>query len=145
MTCATAFAPELRSRGFRMTPQRLAIMHVLHHSGGHLSPAEVYKLARRELPGLTEPTVYRTLEFLAENGFARPAQVGGGHLVYQMSDTDHHHLICRSCGAELEVEGGVVQGLYRKLTSSTGYRLNESHMTFFGICPKCQKSKEPHR
>ena len=51
-----------------MTSQRLAILHVLRHAGTHLSPAEVYRLAKQEFPGLTEPTVYRTLEFLAENG-----------------------------------------------------------------------------
>ena len=56
-----------------MTPQRLAILHVLHHEGRHLSPVEVHEEARRELPSLTETTVYRTLEFLAENGLARPA------------------------------------------------------------------------
>ncbi len=67
MSCATEYAPQLRERGYRMTPQRMAILHVLHHSGEHLSPAEVYKQARMELPGLTEPTVYRTLEFLADN------------------------------------------------------------------------------
>ena len=64
MSCAAEYAPQLRARGYRMTPQRMAILHVLHHEGTHLSPAEVYKKARKELPSLTEPTVYRTLEFL---------------------------------------------------------------------------------
>jgi len=64
MTCGSEYAPELRARGFRMTPQRMAILHVLHHSGMHLSPTEIYKKARRDAPSLTEPTVYRTLEFL---------------------------------------------------------------------------------
>jgi Fe2+ or Zn2+ uptake regulation protein len=72
MSCADEYTPKLRARGYRMTPQRLAILHVLHHSGGHLSPAEVYERAHAQLPGLTESTVYRTLEFLAENGLARP-------------------------------------------------------------------------
>jgi Fe2+ or Zn2+ uptake regulation protein len=123
-----------------MTPQRLAILHVLHHSGEHLTPARVYELARRALPGLTEPTVYRTLEFLAENGLVHPMHLGSGHLVYQMSDHEHHHLICRSCGSEVEVQPAVVDNLYRRLESSTGYQLTDSHVTFFGLCPKCQKS-----
>src|SRR5688572_23394334 len=139
MTCASLYTPELRSRGFRMTPQRLAIMHVLHHSGRHLSPAEVFQRARRHLPGLTEPTVYRTLEFLAENGMVHPTQAAGGHLVYQMSGSDHHHLICRSCGEELEVKPSVLNTLYRRLQSDTGYQLTDNHMTFFGLCSNCQK------
>jgi len=69
MSCVNEYVPQLRARGFRMTPQRMAILHVLHHEGKHLSPSTVYKKAIKELPGLTEPTVYRTLEFLADNGF----------------------------------------------------------------------------
>ena len=46
MTCTTNFAPRLRAQGLRMTPQRNAILHVLHHSGGHLSPTQVYEQAR---------------------------------------------------------------------------------------------------
>jgi Fur family transcriptional regulator, ferric uptake regulator len=140
MTCASLYTPELRSRGFRMTPQRLAIMHVLHHSGRHLSPGEVYQRARRDLPGLTEPTVYRTLEFLAENGMVHPTRAAGGHRVYQMSGSDHHHLICRTCGEELEVKHSVLDNLYRRLRTDTGFQLTDSHMTFFGLCPKCQNN-----
>jgi len=73
MSCASEYAPQLRSLGYRMTPQRIAILHALRHSGKHLSPRDVYQRARKDVPGLTEPTVYRTLEFLAKNGLARPA------------------------------------------------------------------------
>ena len=66
MSCADQYTPQLHALGFRMTPQRLAILHALHHAGGHLSPTEVYQRASSDLPGLTEPTVYRTLEFLAD-------------------------------------------------------------------------------
>lgn len=145
MTCSSIYTPQLHARGFRMTPQRLAILHVLCHSGKHLSPSRVYELARRDLPGLTEPTVYRTLEFLAENDLAYSAPAGNGHLVYQISSKGHHHLICRICGEELEMENAMLAGLYRKLTSSTGYRLTDTHVTFFGICPKCQKTMGPSK
>jgi Fe2+ or Zn2+ uptake regulation protein len=139
MSCAADYAPQLRARGFRMTPQRMAILHVLRHSGAHLSPANVYKQARKELPGLTEPTVYRTLEFLAENGLARPSHSGSGHLTYEIAGEDHHHVICRVCGTEIEVEHTLLENLYQKLETASGYRSIDSHVTFFGVCPKCQK------
>ena len=139
MSCADEYAPQLRARGYRMTSQRLAILHVLHHSGGHLSPAEVYEKALVELPSLTETTVYRTLEFLAVNGLAHPAHMGSGHLVYQIAGHDHHHLKCRVCGSELEVEHALLADLYKKLERTSGYQLTDSHLTFFGLCPKCQK------
>ena len=138
MSCASEYASQLRARGFRMTSQRLAILHALRHAGTHLSPREVYKQAKQELPGLTEPTVYRTLEFLAENGLARPSQIGNGHLMYEIAGNDHHHIVCRMCGDEIEVEHTVLEHLYRKLESTSGYVRIDSHMTFFGLCPSCQ-------
>ena len=140
MSCAEQYTPQLRARGFRMTPQRLAILHVLHHSGEHLSPVEVYERASRDLPGLTEATVYRTLEFLAENGLANPARMHNGRLVYEISKGDHHHLVCRACGAEVRIDHAVLAEVYAHLESSSGYRTIDSHVTFFGLCPECQQT-----
>ena len=139
MTCASQYVPQLHSRGFRVTSQRLAILHVLHHSRTHLSPTEVYKLARHDLPGLTEPTVYRTLELLARNDLARSTQTGNGHLMYEIAGSDHHHLVCRECGGEVEIEDALFKAANAKLESFTGYMLKNNHITLFGLCPKCQK------
>ena len=141
MSCSEEYVPQLHARGYRMTPQRHAIIHVLCHSGEHLTPHEVYKQAREELPNLTEPTVYRTLEFLAENGLARLAHMRNGHLVYEIARHEHHHLLCRNCGSEMEVEHSLLKPMYQKLESASGYQLTESHVTFLGLCPKCKAKK----
>ena len=138
MSCASEYGPQLRARGYRMTSQRLAILHVLRHAGTHLSPREIFQQAKQELPSLTEPTVYRTLEFLAANGLVRPAQRGNGHLRYEIAGDDHHHIVCRLCGSEMEVEHTLLETLYQNLESTTGYLRIDSHMTFFGVCPQCQ-------
>jgi Fe2+ or Zn2+ uptake regulation protein len=118
----------------------MAILHVLHHAGTHLSPSEIYRQARGELPGLTEPTVYRTLDFLAENGLVRPSQSGSRHVRYQIAKDDHHHVVCRLCGGEIEVEHQLLESLYRQLESASGYVRIDSHITFFGVCPQCQRA-----
>ena len=138
MSCASEYAPQLRARGFRMTSQRMAILHVLRHEGTHLSPAEIFKEAKKSHAGLTEPTVYRTLEFLAKNGLVRVSQSHKGHLTYQIAGVEHHHLVCRVCGDETEVQHDLLESLYRNLESTSGYLRIDSHMTFFGICPNCQ-------
>jgi Fur family ferric uptake transcriptional regulator len=80
------------------------------------------------------------LEFLAKNGFARHAQSGGGRLRYQLSEVDHHHIVCRVCGGEVEVEHHLLESLYRKMESTSGFNRIDSHVTFFGVCPKCQRT-----
>ena len=61
MSCDVHLSNELRERGFRITPQRRVILHILGHANSHLTPAEVYRQASLKMPGLTETTVYRSL------------------------------------------------------------------------------------
>jgi Fur family transcriptional regulator, ferric uptake regulator len=140
MSCVTEFAPQLRARGFRATPQRMVILHVLRHAGGHLTPSQVYEQARAEMPRLTEPTIYRTLEFLAASGFVLAAHMGNGKIVYELTENNHHHLICRHCGDSVEIAHAPLEKLYSQLESSTGYKLDSSHVTLFGLCPQCQSN-----
>jgi Fe2+ or Zn2+ uptake regulation protein len=93
-----------------------------------------------DLPGLTEPTVYRTLEFLADNGLVNPSNSPTGHRTYEIAGSDHHHVICRNCGTEIEVEHALLEDLYRSLETTSGYRSINSHVTFFGVCPDCQNN-----
>jgi Fur family transcriptional regulator, ferric uptake regulator len=142
MTCSAPYAEKLQARGFRMTPQRHAILHILKASGGHLSPAQVFDLAHATVPGMTETTVYRTLEFLAENDIVQSRVVNGGHLVYEIAEADHHHLVCRECGVEVEIEHARVLPFFADLQAASGFQSISSPLTFFGVCPDCQASRE---
>jgi Fe2+ or Zn2+ uptake regulation protein len=132
----------LRSQGHRLTPQRLAILQVLEEHGGHLTPAEIFERASARMPGLTETTVYRTLDFLAHNGLALAAHVGDGRMVYEFAGRNHHHLICRECGTTVEIEGELLKDLYEQFKERTGFRIDCCHVTFFGLCPGCDKDTE---
>jgi Fur family ferric uptake transcriptional regulator len=139
MSCLATHSKTLRERGYRMTSQRLAILQALH-DGGHLSPAQIYD--RVHLTGMTEATVYRTLEFLAGNGILLVADRGNGHLAYELSGESHHHLICRSCGAQMELEPALLAPTINRVEKETGYRLNAGHLTFFGLCPECKSDSQ---
>ena len=128
----------LRDRGYRVTPQRLTILQILLDSGTHLSPSDVFEQASGQTPGLTEPTVYRTLNFLCDEGILMCTRTSSGSLEYEVASNLHHHLVCRSCGASIEIEHGAFNDLYDTLKKQTGYALDERHMTLFGLCPACQ-------
>ena len=137
MSCISQHTQTLRARGYRMTPQRLSVMEALH-DGGHLSPGQVYERIRTT--GITETTVYRTLEFLAGNGIVHPTQAGGGHLSYELAGRNHHHLVCRVCGAQSNLEPGSFLDAISQLERQTGYQIDAGHLTFFGLCPECQSA-----
>lgn len=135
MSCLARHSKTLRARGYRMTPQRLAILQALH-DGGHLSPRQVYERVRGT--GMTEATVYRTLEFLAGNEIVFSAGSCDGRLTYELAGHSHHHVTCRTCGAQLDLEHDLLRDLIGQLEQQTGYRLDAGHLTFFGLCPVCQ-------
>jgi len=140
MSCTPQITREMRSRGLRLTSQRLAILEALCHAGRHLTPREVYELARKSAPGLMETTVYRTLEFLVKNRLAFATHISSGKLVYEAASHDHHHIVCHNCHKEKEIPHEQLEGLYRDIEGLTGYRLTTGHMTFFGLCTDCHRS-----
>jgi Fe2+ or Zn2+ uptake regulation protein len=139
MNQSEPYSAHLRAHGYRLTPQRIAIFNILQDAGCHLTPGEVYARARALMPGLTEPTVYRTLNFLVEQGFALAAHVGSGQIVYEIAGRDHHHLICKACGHTYEIDHAALQALYEQFQENTGFLIDSVHVTFFGLCAECQK------
>lgn len=142
MTINNKRIADLRAKGYRLTPQRLAILDILEHNGGHLSPLEIYQHASQRLPGITETTVYRTLEFLANHGLAMLAYMGEGKLSYESSARQHHHLICRNCGYSIEIAPVFLEALASQFQEQTSFIIDCSHMTFFGLCPGCVEKKQ---
>ena len=129
---------QLRERGFRITPQRLAILNILCNTPHHLSQLDIYHQTQADIPGLTEATVYRTLTFLVEQGLAMPAHMGNGQIVYEIAEQAHDHLICRACGHNQEINHEDLHELYAELQLKTGFQIDSMHVTFFGLCPDCQ-------
>lgn len=141
MTCSPDhIASQIRERGYRLTPQRIAIVSILHDTGGHLLPVEIFRKAEAVLPGITEPTVYRTLDFLVENNFVSVTHTGGGRLEYELAvhRHEHHHLVCASCGITQELAHEQLMPISQHLEQLTGFRLTENHITFLGLCPRCK-------
>ncbi len=122
----------------RNTKQRSAVSNVLAQAEGFYSAQELHAMLRErgERVGLT--TVYRTLQGLADAGeidVMRPP--GGEHLYRRCSQGHHHHLVCRSCGRAVEVEGPAVESWADKVASRHGF-VDVSHtMEIFGTCPEC--------
>ena len=86
----------LRHRGYRLTPQRRAVLRVIASSHDHLTPAAIYERARQKYPDIGLVTVYRALEVLGKLGLICEMHTGGDCRSYLMRRPSghHHHLIC---------------------------------------------------
>ena len=141
MSCEFQLAEELREQGFRVTPQRAIILETIAHQGGHLSVQQVYDEARQRLPGLNLATVYRAVESLHEAGLVDVYSTGTEPVRFSLRDPDnvHGHMICRSCGADYELEAPSLNVIQDHIQSSYGFEVDIHHLILEGCCPSCLK------
>ncbi len=124
--------------GLRPTRQRRAIGAAMETFEDFRSAQEIHALLaeRGERVGLS--TVYRTLQTLADAGEIDALRTESGESIYRRcSATHHHHLVCRHCGATVEVEGPAVEKWTRTIASAHGYSDVSHTLEIFGTCGSC--------
>ncbi|MGA2925620.1 MAG: Fur family transcriptional regulator [Solirubrobacteraceae bacterium] len=127
----------LRARGQRVTSPRLVILRALRRRERHASAEEIHRAVHRELPGTSIPTVYATLELLAELGLARKLKAGTGVSLYDARTEPHQHTMCRRCGRVDDLEGELdADGLLRA-ASARGFKPDGAELTIWGLCESC--------
>jgi Fe2+ or Zn2+ uptake regulation protein len=134
-----SFARALRARGQRVTAQRLAIRHALARLDRHASAEEVHAEVATRLSGVSMPTVYATLDLLAELGIARKVHPGEGPVLYDPRIDEHHHLACRRCGRVEDVEGAVVATEALDNARRAGFAPAQVDVVIGGLCRDCAR------
>ena len=131
----------LRQRGYKLTPQRRAVLDTIAHSQTHLTPAEIYKTVRQEHPGIGLVTIYRTLEILANLSVICEVNTEGSSRSYLIRRTSghHHHLICSGCNTVVDFSTCDLRELEERLSRETGFEVEGHLLELFGRCQKCQK------
>jgi Fur family transcriptional regulator, ferric uptake regulator len=130
----------LRASGYRVTPQRQLILEAVTRLE-HASPEEIYAEVRQTAVGVNLSTVYRTLELLEQIGLVTHTHLGhGAHRYHLASDSQHVHLVCRSCGAIVQLEPAAVGSLVRALEAEYGFETDVGHLTVFGTCARCRSA-----
>ncbi len=138
MSCPTLIA-ELRSRGFRLTPQREMIVRAVAHAGRHVTAEEVFEQVRAHTQAINLATVYRTLDLLVELGMASRADLGDGRVTYAPLDHGPHcHLVCRVCGKEIEAGCDLLAPLEEQFRARYGFAADLRHLALSGLCADCQ-------
>ena len=131
----------LRRRGFKITPQRRAVLSEILRSHEHLTPAAIYEKVSREHPGIGLVTIYRTLEVLAELGLICEMHVGGNCRSYLMRrpSEHHHHLICSDCGTVIDFTDCDLGELEQRLSRETRFKIDGHLLEFLGQCGECRE------
>jgi Fe2+ or Zn2+ uptake regulation protein len=134
-------AGALRERGHRVTSQRLVIGRLLRELDRHVTAEEVLRRASEQLPGVSLPTVYATLDLLAELGEARRVSVGGP-VLYDPRVEDHAHLRCRSCGVVTDVDVPFDTAVALRAAREAGFTPEGAELVVEGLCAACAARAE---
>jgi Fur family ferric uptake transcriptional regulator len=129
----------LRASGGRTTSTRRVTVDVLLAAGDeHLSAEDIAARVRSQLPDVAESTIYRTLGALEELGVVTHVHLGHGPSTYHLGPPAHQHLVCRQCGAVLEVPEAEFAGLARTITNRYGFVIEPGHFSIAGRCERCR-------
>jgi Fur family ferric uptake transcriptional regulator len=123
------------------TRQRVAVREELARDDAFRSAQDVHARLRATGTRIGLTTVYRALQAMAESGEVDVMRQPDGESVYRRcsSDRHHHHLVCRSCGTTVEVDGPAVERWAEKVAAEHGFSAVEHTVEVFGTCSRCSR------
>ena len=117
----------LRSNGYKVTPQRLAVYDAIDHN-------------MTQYPSMSLATVYKTMEIFAKIGVVKILQCGEDAHRYDYNTSQHAHIRCVKCNRVLDVDIDEGQ-LARQAEAQTGFSVSGVSLSFLGVCKDCQEAE----
>lgn len=143
---ATVGAKALNDGGYRLTPQRRAILDFFDGAGSHRTPQDVFSALETRIESLSLATVYNTLELFHDIGLIDKFTDQDGQTYFDPNIDPHHHAICDGCGEifDCNVSAESVQSLVSSSRLSRGddqdFQVQETTIWFRGACAECRRA-----
>lgn len=127
----------LRRAGMRVTRPRVAVLGAVH-ARPHADTDSIIRAVREELPEVSHQAVYDSLHALTAARLTRRIQPSGSVARYEARIGDnHHHVVCRTCGAIADVDCSVGGAPCLTASDDHGYTIDEAEVIYWGLCPEC--------
>lgn len=140
---APDFEAQLREASLRVTRPRLAVLTAVHDHP-HADTDAVIAQVRADLGAVSHQAVYDVLRALTEAGLVRRIQPAGATARYESRVGDnHHHVVCRSCGAIADVDCAVGHTPCLTASDDHGFVVDEAEVVYWGTCPDCATARTP--
>jgi Fur family transcriptional regulator, stress-responsive regulator len=137
----TAWEERLRTARLRVTRPRLAVLDVLVRHP-HVDAETIATAARTVHPSISPQAVYGVLKALVAGGLARRIEPAGAPALYELRVGDnHHHLVCRECGAVADVDCAVGAAPCLTPSDTAGFVVEEAEVVFWGLCADCHVTR----
>jgi Fe2+ or Zn2+ uptake regulation protein len=130
---------QLREKGLRITPQRLAIIDALVENR-HVHPGAtlIYEQARKKSGRISLSTVYATLKEFSEHGLIKALEFDRMENRFDGNLSEHINLVCRKCGAisDFDLPSSIEP---KDIMRKSGFVVTDTRMEYYGYCRDCLK------
>lgn len=131
----------LRDAALRVTRPRVAVLSAVHEHP-HADTNAIIAAVREDFGEVSHQTVYDALHALSAAGLVRHIQPLGSVARYESQLGDnHHHIVCRSCGAIADVDCAVGSKPCLTPSADHGYEIDEAEVIYWGLCPDCASAR----
>jgi len=138
---ATDYEDLLRGASLRVTRPRVAVLAAVHDNP-HADTDSLIGVVRSGLGEVSTQAVYDVLRALTDAGLVRRIQPAGSVARYESRVADnHHHVVCRACGAVEDVDCAVGDTPCLTASDNRGYSIDEAEVTYWGLCPACSTTR----
>jgi Fur family ferric uptake transcriptional regulator len=135
------FESRLRDASLRVTRPRLAVLAAVHEHP-HADTDAVLRRVRASLGAVSHQAVYDVLRALTQAGLVRRIQPAGATARYEARVGDnHHHLVCRTCGAIADVDCAVGHAPCLTASDDHGFVIDEAEVVYWGSCSTCAMTR----
>jgi len=134
-------ADELRAAGLRVTAARVALLEIVR-AGDHLGVDAIASGVRDRIGHISLQAVYDALHALTAAGLLRRIEPAGGQPRFERRVGDnHHHIVCRSCGAVADVDCAVGEAPCLTASDDHGFLIDEAEVIYWGLCSDCSTAR----
>ncbi|WP_433364767.1 Fur family transcriptional regulator [Streptosporangium sp. CA-115845] len=134
-------AEELRGAGLRVTAARVALLETVR-DGNHLGVEAIASGVRDRVGHISLQAVYEALHALTAAGLLRRIEPGDSPARFEGRVGDnHHHVVCRSCGAVADVDCAVGEAPCLTTSDNHGFSIDEAEVIYWGLCPGCSTTR----
>ncbi len=127
----------LRAASLRVTRPRVAVLSAVYEHP-HADTETLIRAVRDDIGEVSHQAVYDVLRALTAAGLVRRIQPAGSAARYELHTGDnHHHLVCRACGAITDVECAVGETPCLTAAHDHGFAIDEAEVVYWGLCPAC--------
>lgn len=137
---------KLKKSGYKLTPQRQAIVDtILDSVGMHLTVEEIFDIVKKKRPEIGLATVYRTIVLMHEENLVTRLDLKDGIARYELTREDehhtHHHLVCIKCSQVLEFMDDLLDPIEEEIGKKYNFKVLDHSLKFYGICNECAKEE----